>query len=64
MGEPARRTTVSTALNQSGINGRVARQKPLLRKRHMTARLEFVKRHVKDSAIIKPKILWSDATNI
>ena len=41
MGEPSRRTTISAALNQSGLYGRVARQKPLLSKRHMTASLEF-----------------------
>jgi transposase len=30
MGEPYRRTTISAALHQSGLYGRVARQKPLL----------------------------------
>ena len=40
MGEPSRRTTISAALHQSGLYGRV---KPLLRKRHMTANLEFAK---------------------
>ena len=49
MGEPSRRTTISEALNQSGLYGRVARQKPLLSKRYMTAHMEFVKRHLKDS---------------
>jgi hypothetical protein len=34
MGEPSRRTTNSTALQQSGLYGRVARRKPLLSKRH------------------------------
>ena len=29
--------------------GRMARRKPLLSKRHMTARLEFAKRHLKDT---------------
>ena len=48
MGEPARRTKVTTALRQCGLYGRVARQKPLLRKRHITAHLEFAKRNVKD----------------
>ena len=33
MGEPSRRTTSSAALHQSGLNGRVARRKPLLSKR-------------------------------
>uniref|UniRef100_A0AAZ3P0E6 Transposase Tc1-like domain-containing protein n=1 Tax=Oncorhynchus tshawytscha TaxID=74940 RepID=A0AAZ3P0E6_ONCTS len=52
MGEPSGRTTISAALHQSGLYGRVARRKPLLSKRHMTVRLEFA------------KILWSDETNI
>ncbi|CDQ91816.1 unnamed protein product [Oncorhynchus mykiss] len=47
MGEPSRRTTISAALYQSGLYGRVARRKPLLSKRHMTACLEFAKRHLK-----------------
>ena len=46
MGEPSRRTTISAALHQSGLYGRVARRKPLLSKRHMTARLEFAKRQL------------------
>ena len=49
MRTPARRTPVSAALHKSWLYGRVARQKPLLIKRHMSARLEFAKRHVKDS---------------
>ena len=35
---------ISAALHQSGLYGRVARWKPVLSKRHMTARLEFSKR--------------------
>ena len=64
MGEPSRRTTISAALHQSGLYGRVARRKPLLSKRHMTARLEFAKRHLKDSQTMRNKILWSDETKI
>jgi len=56
-GEPSRRTTISPALHQSGLYGRVARQKPLLSKRHMTAHLEFAKRHLKDSQTMRNKIL-------
>jgi transposase len=47
MGEPSRRTNISVAFHQSGLYGRVARRKPLLSKRQMTARLEFAKRHLK-----------------
>ena len=64
MGEPSRRTTIYAALHQSGLYGRVDRQKPLLSKRHMTARLEFAKRHLKDSQTMRNKILWSNETKI
>ena len=55
--ESSRRTAISAALDQSGLYGRVARQKPLLSKRHMTACLEFAKWHLN-------KIVWSDETKI
>ncbi|KAG2457221.1 TCB1 transposase, partial [Polypterus senegalus] len=61
-GEPSRRTTISVAIHQSGLYGRVARWKPLLRKRHMAACLEFAKRHLKDSQTMRNKILWFDET--
>ncbi|KAG2469093.1 TC1A transposase, partial [Polypterus senegalus] len=63
-GEPSRRTTISAAIHQSGLYGRAARRKPLLSKRHMAASLEFAKRHLKDSQILRNKILWSDETKI
>ena len=47
MGEPSRRTTISAALNQSGLFGRVARQKQLLSTRDMIACYEYAKRHLK-----------------
>ncbi|KAG2471401.1 TC1A transposase, partial [Polypterus senegalus] len=62
--EPSRRTTISAAIHQSGLYGRVARRKPLLKARHMTARMEFAKRHLKDSEMVRNKILWSDETKI
>ena len=61
--EPSRRTTISAALHQSGLYGRQARRKSLLRKRHMTARLEFAKRHLK-TLTMRNKIIWSDETKI
>ncbi|KAI3353890.1 hypothetical protein L3Q82_005098 [Scortum barcoo] len=39
-------------------------RKPLLSKRHMAARLEFAKMHLKDSQTMRNKILWSDETKI
>ena len=56
--------TISAALYQSDLYGRVARRKPLHSKRHMTARLEFAKRHLKYSQTMRNKILWSDETKI
>ena len=44
--------------------GKVARQKPLLSKRHMTAHLELAKRHKKDSQTMRIEFLWSDKTKI
>ncbi|KAG2465757.1 TCB1 transposase, partial [Polypterus senegalus] len=63
-GEPSRRTTISAAIHQSGLYGRVARRKPLLSKRHMAAHLEFAKRNLKVSQTMRNKILWSDETKI
>ncbi|KAG2461859.1 TC1A transposase, partial [Polypterus senegalus] len=63
-GEPSKKTTISAAIHQSGLYGRVARRKPLLSKRHMAARLDFAKRHLKDSQTMRNKILWSDETKI
>ena len=53
MGEPCRKTTISAALPQSGLYSKVARRKPLLSKRHITAHLEFAKRHLKDSQTMR-----------
>uniref|UniRef100_A0A674F213 PPFIA binding protein 1b n=1 Tax=Salmo trutta TaxID=8032 RepID=A0A674F213_SALTR len=51
-------------LHQLSRYGGVARWKPLLSKRHMTARLEFAKRHLKDSQTMRNKIVWFDETQI
>ncbi|KAL0177431.1 hypothetical protein M9458_026325, partial [Cirrhinus mrigala] len=51
MGESCRKSTITAALQQSGLYGRVARRKPLLSARHMKARMDS-------------KILWSDETKI
>ncbi|KAI2645719.1 Transposable element Tcb1 transposase [Labeo rohita] len=49
MGESCRKSTITAALHQSGLYGRVARRKPLFSARHMKARMEFAKKHLKDS---------------
>ena len=62
--EPSRRTTISVALQQSGLYSRVSRWKPLLSKRYMKGRLEFDKRYLKDSQTMWKNIQWSDETKI
>jgi hypothetical protein len=62
--ELSRRTTITATLHQSGLSGRVARLNPFLSKRHMTAHLEVVKRHLKDSHTMRNKIIWSDENKI
>ncbi|CDQ82117.1 unnamed protein product [Oncorhynchus mykiss] len=57
MGEPSRRTTISAALHQSGLYGRVARRKPLPSERQMTDNLKFAEKHLKDSQTMRNKIL-------
>ncbi len=64
MGESCRKSTITAALHQSGLYGRVAQRKPLLSARHMKARMEFAKKHLKDSKMVTNKILWSDETKI
>ncbi len=54
MGESCRKSTITAALHQSGFYGRVARRKPLLSAR----RMEFAKKHLKDSKMVTNKILW------
>ena len=42
----------------------LSQRKPVQSKRGLTVRLEFAKRHLKDSQTLRTKILWSDETNI
>ncbi len=57
MGESCRKSTITAALRQSGLYGRVARRNPLLSARHMKARMEFAKKHLKDSLVLQV-CLW------
>uniref|UniRef100_A0AAY4D5G9 Transposase Tc1-like domain-containing protein n=1 Tax=Denticeps clupeoides TaxID=299321 RepID=A0AAY4D5G9_9TELE len=63
-GEPSSQTTISAAIHQSGLYGRVSRRKPLLSKTYMAARLEFAKKYLKDSQTMRNKTLWSNKTKI
>ena len=62
MGEPSRRTTISAALHQSGLYGRVARRKPLQKKAHDSPLGSLQKGHLKTQTT--RKIIWSDETKI
>ncbi len=64
MGESCRKSTITAALHQSGLYGRVARRKPFLSARRMKACMEFVKKHLKNSKMVINKILWSDETKL
>ena len=62
VGESVHRTTISCLLHKSGLYGRVARRKPLLKGIHKKSCLEFAKSHVGDTANMWKKVLWSDET--
>ncbi|CAB1432769.1 unnamed protein product [Pleuronectes platessa] len=64
VGESVHRTTISRLLHKSGLYGRVARRKPLLKGIHKKSRLEFARSHVGDTANMWKKVLWSDETKI
>ncbi len=56
MGESCRKSTITAALHQSGLYGRVARRKPLLSARHMKARMEFAKKTPEGfSGLMRPR---------
>ena len=56
--------TIRRSLRKEGVNGRIPRRTPLLKKRHKTARLKFARGHVDKPAIFWDKILWTDETKI
>jgi hypothetical protein len=64
MGEPSRMITIPAALHQSGLYGRVARQKPLLSKKAPDSPLGVCQMSPKDSQTMINKILWSNETKI
>uniref|UniRef100_A0A8C8LQW8 Transposase Tc1-like domain-containing protein n=1 Tax=Oncorhynchus tshawytscha TaxID=74940 RepID=A0A8C8LQW8_ONCTS len=61
---PVHRTTLSRTLHRTGLYGRVARKKPLLKEKNKQTRLVLAKRHVGDSPNIWKKVHWSDEMNI
>ena len=62
MGVNVHETTVRRVLHQSGLYGRRARRKPLLKAKHKSARLKFAKDHVNKPTEFWEKVMWSDKT--
>lgn len=54
--------TVGNVLRQSGMNGAAKIQKPELSRRHMKARLRFVKKYHYYTAEDWKRVIWSDET--
>ena len=52
--------TISQALHKSGMYGRVAKRKQLLKKAHLASCLMCAKNHSRDSEVMWQKVLWSD----
>ncbi len=61
MGESCRKSTITAALHQSGLYGRVADGSL---SSVQDSCMEFAKKHLKDSKMVTNKILWSDETKI
>jgi len=56
--------TVRRVLRSSGLNGRVARKKPLLKKIHKQRWLQFAREHADKPKAFWNQVLWSDETKI
>lgn len=52
--------TIRNRFKKAGFNGRMARKKPFLTKKHMAIRLAFAKKYVSMPLAYWKKILWSD----
>lgn len=56
--------TIQRCLNRSGLHGRRPRLKPLHKKCHVAARLNFAKSHLNKEDGFWDRVLWSDETKI
>ena len=63
-GTKVSKDTISRTLHRVGLHSRTPRKTPLLKPKHVKARLEFAKRHLQKLASFSNKILWSDETKI
>lgn len=58
------RTTLKRVLHKNGLRGCRPRRTPLLRPRHVKARLKYAKNHLERDETFWKSILWSDETKL
>ena len=58
IGVSVQKSKISRSLHKAGQYGQVARKKPLLKKAHLKAHMEFAKRHLNDTAGMWRNALW------
>lgn len=63
-GTKVSRSTIERVLHRGGLHGRKPRKTPLLRKKHLVARLAFCRGHLKQDPSFWSTILWSDETKL
>ncbi|KAK3547241.1 hypothetical protein QTP86_017822, partial [Hemibagrus guttatus] len=56
--------TIRKRLGKNGLHGRVPRQKPLLSKKNIKARLSFARKHLDDPQDFWENTLWTDETKL
>ena len=64
VGMKVSRSTIERVLHRGGLHARRPRKTPLLRKRHLKARLAFARGHMKEDPSFWSTILWSDETKL
>ncbi|KAK3523620.1 hypothetical protein QTP70_002743 [Hemibagrus guttatus] len=57
-------STIRKRRGKNGLHGRVPRQKPLLSKKNIKARLSFARKHLDDPQDFWENTLWTDETKI
>ncbi|KAK3574450.1 hypothetical protein QTP86_006615 [Hemibagrus guttatus] len=57
-------STIRKRLGKNGLRGRVPRQKPLLSKKNIKARLSFARKHLDEPQDFWENTLWNDETKI
>ena len=64
VGPTVSRSTVERVLHRGGLHGHRPRKTPLLRKRHLKARLAFARTYLKHDPSFWYTVLWSDETKL